>query len=258
MENFINFKLDYFVLRNCRPDWQLPENVIYCNGLVLVLEGELTYTYNHQKLTVTAGDLLFFQPGTIRQAHANTSSTIVAFDFTTNNFTVELANLTHLIVTEELIQLIKQFQYIWLQKGSGWELETSGLFLMILNHLREPKLNESNLYIQQIKHFIIEHFSEHLTVDFIASQIGLNPVYCGALFKANQNISILEFIRKCRVEQASSLLHYSGLTISEIAENCGFTDVYMFSKTFKKYFGKSPKHYREQIQHTLDSHKPAQ
>ena len=36
-------------------------------------------------------------------------------------------------------------------------------------------------------------------------------------------------------------------SIAEIAEECGFTDASYFAKTFKSYFGETPKEYRNRF-----------
>ena len=57
-------------------------------------------------------------------------------------------------------------------------------------------------------------------------------------------ISISDYIRKRRFELAIKLLK-EGYRVSEVAYMTGFTDPGYFSRTFKRYFGKTPSEYIE-------------
>ncbi len=47
------------------------------------------------------------------------------------------------------------------------------------------------------------------------------------------------------MRHAAHLLANRNLTISEIALQVGYDDLFHFSKTFKKHFGASPRSYRD-------------
>lgn len=262
MNEFTNFHMEYFVIRTCLEDWVLVDthttDIIPYNGFLLILEGELTYYLDDVTYQLKPGDLLFFKPGSKRQARANCASKIVAIDFTSENFSVDFPVKSKIPLNGELLDLIRQYQYKWLTKGEGWELETRGLFLMIFNHLQNPTITEQNIYVEKIKHYIIDNYYEHLSVEILANYVGLNPIYCGSLFKENQGITILEFIRDCRIRQASAMLQNTGQNITDIALSCGFGDIYIFSKVFKSYFGVNPSKYRKNFGITPYNHLPAE
>lgn len=62
--------------------------------------------------------------------------------------------------------------------------------------------------------------------------------------KVHTGLSPNEFIRIVRMNKAMDLLKSGKYTIIEIAGNLGFHDSKYFSTAFKKFFGKSPKHYQ--------------
>jgi YesN/AraC family two-component response regulator len=47
-----------------------------------------------------------------------------------------------------------------------------------------------------------------------------------------------------KIELAQGLLSVGGITITEISDKCGFSDVYYFSKVFKQFTGKSPSNWK--------------
>lgn len=56
-----------------------------------------------------------------------------------------------------------------------------------------------------------------------------------------------EFLTDFRLNEAKTLLLNSSKKISDIAFECGFSDVYSFSHSFKRNYGASPKNYRENL-----------
>lgn len=57
----------------------------------------------------------------------------------------------------------------------------------------------------------------------------------------------VEFRQKHRVEKAKQLLLLDTHSIGEIAEELHFSDIYHFSKTFKKFTGVSPLQYTARL-----------
>lgn len=80
-----------------------------------------------------------------------------------------------------------------------------------------------------------------LSITEIANECGVSECYFRRLFQDYSGESPMNFRQKYRIEKAKQLLlsdeHY---TVGEIAEMLGFSDIYHFSKTFKKFCGMSP------------------
>ena len=90
---------------------------------------------------------------------------------------------------------------------------------------------------------MLERNSE-INIADIAKQCGVSECYFRRLFMEYSGMSPMDFRQHYRIEKAKQLLMSDeGLTITEIAEELGFTDVYHFIKTFKKYTNVSPKKY---------------
>jgi len=70
------------------------------------------------------------------------------------------------------------------------------------------------------------------------------------LFQGYSGESPVNFRQRHRIERAKQLLlSEENFTVSEIAQELGFSDVYHFSKAFKKHCGISPFHYVRSITH---------
>lgn len=97
---------------------------------------------------------------------------------------------------------------------------------------------------QKIRAYVEENYTTStLSVAQIASHFNMSASYLGSIFKKISHISILQYISDLRINQAKKLLEEGTLKISEVAEMSGYSDVYYFSKKFKKACGCTPKSY---------------
>ncbi|MGD0031199.1 AraC family transcriptional regulator [Paenibacillus illinoisensis] len=87
-------------------------------------------------------------------------------------------------------------------------------------------------------------FASELRITDLAEQTGFSPVYLRRSFAARYGCSPKEYLDQLRNEHAIRRLRFTGETITDIARACGYSDVYQFSKTFKKRNGFSPTEYR--------------
>ncbi len=90
------------------------------------------------------------------------------------------------------------------------------------------------------KSYIDMHFNESDCFDQVILKSGLTARSFGDLFKKNFHITPNKYIIFCKVEYAKALLSTQEFSIANVAEICGFSDVYYFSKTFKNYTGTNP------------------
>lgn len=99
-------------------------------------------------------------------------------------------------------------------------------------------------YCKKIMAYIDENYmNPDLTVSSIAEHFQLNASYLGTIFKNVRDQSVLQYITKERLEAAKDLLATGNYLVSEVASSVGYSDVFYFSKCFKKNFGCSPKEY---------------
>ena len=90
---------------------------------------------------------------------------------------------------------------------------------------------------------MLEQGSE-LSLSQIAEACGVSDCYFRRLFQEYSGESPMNFRQRMRIQRAKQLLlSDEQYTVSEVAQELGFSDVYHFSKTFKTHCGESPKKY---------------
>jgi YesN/AraC family two-component response regulator len=65
------------------------------------------------------------------------------------------------------------------------------------------------------------------------------------IFKEYLNISPKEYLIRLRIDVAKELLSNKALSIGDISRSVGYSDQFVFSKTFKKITGLSPEKFRQ-------------
>lgn len=78
----------------------------------------------------------------------------------------------------------------------------------------------------------------------IARSLGISSSHLRASFRASCGVSIGRHLRRLRLERARGLLRLGPQRVTEIAELCGFTSIYSFSRAFRSAYGVSPLAYR--------------
>lgn len=112
--------------------------------------------------------------------------------------------------------------------------------------LSKVKIKKPNQTITKIKQYIGERYQENdLSLSRIAEEFNFSAAYLSALFKANCNQNITDYINSVRIEASCRLLQQGSQTVSSIAEAVGYANTNYFYKVFKKMKGCSPKDYQE-------------
>lgn len=82
------------------------------------------------------------------------------------------------------------------------------------------------------------------SIDEIARVAGMSSSSLQRHFRAAYGVSVFEFIRNARLDEAKRLLMQDGASVSEAAYRAGYSSAANFATAFKRRFGISPKHVR--------------
>ena len=72
-----------------------------------------------------------------------------------------------------------------------------------------------------------------------------NKSYLQKYYKNHFEISIIENIIRLRLDMAKHLLSETDMSITQIAEKCGYSSYIHFTKQFRKYEGTTPTEFRK-------------
>lgn len=91
---------------------------------------------------------------------------------------------------------------------------------------------------------LAQRTQESLGLRDLARTLGISPSHLRARFRASCGVSIGRHLRRLRLERACGLLRLGQQRVSEVAEQCGFSSIYSFSRAFRQAYGVSPMAYR--------------
>ena len=94
--------------------------------------------------------------------------------------------------------------------------------------------------IRTVIDYIQKNYMYDISNEDIARRFGFNASYLSRKFKKHMGCSLHSFIVRYRVSAAEERLRSQNVSVSEAAALCGFSDVYYFSRCFKKLAGVSP------------------
>lgn len=97
--------------------------------------------------------------------------------------------------------------------------------------------------LYRIMTYISEHFAENVTLTRLACELGYEPHYLSRCLHRAVSIDLRRLINQYRLSRATELLGASDLTMTEIAEQCGFQSVRNFNRVFLSETGSSPSAY---------------
>lgn len=91
-----------------------------------------------------------------------------------------------------------------------------------------------------VKAFVGQHYARKLDLAELAQRASVSPGHLVRLFRETQAYSPIEFLWAFRVARGVELLRTSGLSVGEIAEQCGFSNPFHFARMVKKRTGHAP------------------
>jgi len=117
----------------------------------------------------------------------------------------------------------------------------------ILSRIPDTDIEQppADLRIRDIMDFLENNTDRTFSNPELAKRVRLSTNAFIRLFREQAGISPQQWHVQRRIGIACSLLHRSGLSIDEIAQQTGFCDRYYFSKVFKQYRQVAPGRFRD-------------
>jgi len=247
--------IGYLVYRECTPEWRVKDRLGYFNywDITYLTKGAARYTIDGIPYELTAGDLLCFPAGHSREAisYPDNLMNCFAVNFSlksidnTKKVSIPLPLVSHIGLREDIIQLFNEMLLTWANPKPLYIFKLRALFMLILHRCMETvQYNISSTVndtrIQKVLRYISSHYSEKITVKKMAELCNLNTVYFGSLFKQETGMTLLQYLTKIRIRYAEEFLRSGELRVNEVAERCGFSDIFYFYRHFKTIFGIAP------------------
>ena len=222
------------------------ENRRYSDSFVFVLSGETHYAFSDYELTATAGQILYLSKNAGYEMEILSDAyrgVYVDFFFTGDGDEVRKCALFRPGNKSETESVFRKLLNLWITDGAAARLKLTSLaYLIYADCVGSAENHSSKSAARKIKpayDYILANYNKNLKGE-PGAMCGITETHFRRLFKKACGISPVRFINKIRVERAEGLLISSNLTLAQIAEIVGYSDVYYFCKQFKKTTGVAP------------------
>lgn len=113
----------------------------------------------------------------------------------------------------------------------------------VIDMLSPTKQDDYNLLSPAISAINNEFFNPEINVSALANLCFISECYFRRKFYDTFGVSPKRYLTEKRIKYSMQLLKEGNLSITQIAEKCGFNNVYHFSKTFKEQVNITPSEY---------------
>lgn len=116
------------------------------------------------------------------------------------------------------------------------------LYMLNIDALRGKAALETSIDSAQDRLYrhINEHFREEITLESLSALVHMDPSYLSRIFKKKYGVSPIECVIRLRLDYAFGLVMNTDMTVSEIADYCGYGNVSFFISVYKKRYGMTP------------------
>ena len=210
-------ELHYYIHRKCTPNWKIDANVIPFIDITYVIDGKAEYNIGGHIYIVKKGDLICIPQNTYRAA-VNIPEDLMEC-YSTNIFLrdqfgqearLPLPIISHIGIIPRLISRFHEIHEEWLQRDFGYMLKIRGILCLILYQISNLILNENHLSqedprIKNSIRYMSMHYQDPLTIDLMARQFHLHPVYYGSLFREAMGMTFKQYLISLRLNYAENM-----------------------------------------------------
>lgn len=237
-----------------KPHYHIGPKVTQFYYLLCVLDGRGTFIQQKKTYDLRPGDIFCLFPQVIHEYYCDQDQPIkkliLAFEgkqalamlgqigLTPDQ--PHAANRVNHNTIEAFRQLLHEHQSPMSRLHGLYGLFRSLEIVQQLHHNQEAITD----WLEKGREYIKHHFSEMITVEGIASLVGVERTHFSKMYRKVYGIAPIDFLIQLRMQEAQQLLRYTPYKILEIAQAVGYQDISSFSKAFKNYLGESPSTYR--------------
>lgn len=221
----------------------------YCT-IALMVAGKARYELDQEAFTAEAGDVLFIPAHisyTVRAISEEPwENYAIGFRTAENIANLPLDRVQKVSDPAHFAELFGKAYRVWGACGFGYRIQIKAMLHQILYELLQESFDRhyaSNAALSSLRiaaDYMEKNYREHITVETLAELSGYSASHFSRQFSRVYGTSPIQYLNSVRVLHAKNLLSTDQYSMAEIAQKCGFSNVYYFSRCFKQLTGTTP------------------
>lgn len=226
-----------FAKRGNRPYW----------GIILKFEGETVYSQNGVEYVSDNFNIVILPKGSNYEWKCTKAGHFAIVEFDSDLKYDEILTFS-VSDGERFLKMLKNIEYKRNIKKPLYEQESIRDIYSLIIELSKP---EEKRYLPEEKRkkiapaidYIAKNYTGQIKNETLSSVSGISEVYLRKLFSEIYGVSPMAYVKNLKIKKAKEMLESDFGSISDIAHSLGYSNIYDFSRDFKKQVGVSPTKY---------------
>ena len=221
--------------------WHEAMEILFC------LNGSVRIHIEHEHLTLQRNQLIVFDSKEVHSIHSDSKLYMfLCIHVDKKQLSVYCPNLElyHIKCRPVSLDDSKSTQYIHLCQLAHDPTRTIRYFSVYSLPGTTTGTGQSNDILRKIISYVNEHYTEKLSLEEVANQVGFSREYFCRFFKQHMGITFLRYLNEVRISHAGRILMNTDKSISEVMQESGFTNQTIFNRLFKEIYGMTPRQAR--------------
>jgi len=200
------------------------------------------------KLTFQGGDAVIIPPGTLHQfVYAERFNELLSVKFSSEHAAEEPLRFTEKKIPFCAMQIIEEALSPRLMgRAASLTLvnEALGVIMsLFLLELQQQKSADSD-FVRKIKEYVYSRRGGDVRLEDVGRELGCTGKHASLRFRQETGRSLKKFLDRTRADYCARLLRTSDRSLTDIAEQLEFRDLYAFSRFFRRTMNESLSAYR--------------
>ena len=219
-------------------------------GFLFTLKGEEIYRFSDRTIRAVPNSIVFIPKNEQYTIDfEGEESVVVTVDFEANNEEQIRPFIIKLAPSNALKSDFNQAEGSWIRKSPESYSECLSFFFKLVSLLIHHENHYSNSATYKkiesaVRYLHANYLSQGFKIEALSHQAKMSPRYFEILFESVFNMTPKEYIIHLKLSLARELLLNEKNTVTSVAAQLGFNDVYHFSRTFKAKTGLTPTQYK--------------
>lgn len=222
-------------------------------GYLVILSGSGSFSCGEYNRSLKAGDVLFVDRTDRYKVEAGENG----IEYMTSAFILDANHsfreygVPYCVNMVSAVNTAMTLADVWEKRGENYLLKIRKILYEILFEALRIEKNSQKVHSSYTKiypaiEYINKNYREEINYEELASLCMFSPSHFRKIFVKEMGVPPTAYRENVRCEVAKGMLISDLFTVTEIAEQLGYCDIYHFSKEFKKRVGVSPSLYKKQ------------